>query len=227
MKTQKLLALLAFACALAFGGPTRADEGEVYVEAFAQPEVAWLSHPLSGEQLPFGQSSSLTFLPRLGVSARYGISNSAHVGIGLDGSAFGLLTARNVEFQNVVGDILTGARLDFALPLSVGWRFDSGFDITGIIEAQAGPYLAGWTRNKLVDPRILGPNGLPVELPAEIGDQWRLGALVRLQALFEARLFDLLAVGVGPTVSASWAGAWALQVGLVVRPSFVFGFGPL
>ena len=90
-----------------------------------------------------------------------------------------------------------------------------------------GPYLAGWTRNKLVDPKILGANGLPVELPAVIDDQWRLGALARIQALFEFRFFNILAVAAGPSISASWAGTWALQVGLVVRPSLVLGAGPL
>jgi hypothetical protein len=99
--------------------------------------------------------------------------------------------------------------------------------MTGVVELEGGLLLVGWLHNKLVDPGITGENHLPVELPAKIDDQWRVGALLRLQALFEARFFDNFAIACGPSVAATWSGSWAFHVGLVIRPSVVFGFGPL
>ena len=90
------------------------------------------------------------------MGARYGLTNTLYVGAGVDGSLFGPLKALDVAVGDSRGDLLTGTRLDVMVPLLLGWRFDSGSDVSWIVEVQAGASVVGWLGNKLVDPELVG-----------------------------------------------------------------------
>lgn len=220
---------LLVATVLLTSGSAIADEGETYVDLALSPELAWLSHPAVHNAVasPFDSTGTFTFLPRLAGSVRYGLTNDLHAGLGFEGAAFGNLAAKGVSVQNTTGDLFSGGYLELGAPLSVGWRFDSGYDFTGLVELQVGPMLTLWSGNALGDPTNLDPNGLPSKLPVDIADTWSAGASARLQAAFEARFFDMLVIAAAPYAGVSWAGTPGVHAGIVLRPSLALGVGPL
>jgi len=222
------LFFLALACACA-ASAARADEGELYVDIVIAPEIAWLAHPAvhAADASPFDPSGTFTFLPRAGAGARYGLTNDFHIGIGVEGAGSTNLVARGVQIENTTGDLFSGGYLELAAPLLFTWRIDSGYDVTALVELQAGPMVTLWSGNALADPTNLDGNGLPSKLPVDIADTWSFGGTARLQAAFEARFLDLFVVAVAPYVGVSWAGTPGVHAGLLLRPSLAFGFGSL
>lgn len=217
----RLTPLLLLLCSEA----VNADRGEVLVDAIIAPEVAWLAHPAvhEGASSPFDPTGTFTLLPRVGLGARYGLANDVHVGVGLDGAAFSNLVASGVAFENITGDLFTGGYFEAAAPFLVGWRFDSGSDLSGVLELQGGPLLTFWSASALADPTDLDAAGLPARFPVDIPDTWHLGGTVRAQALFEVRLWDVFIFAVGPSLGISWADTVGVHAGLVLRPSAALG----
>ncbi len=208
-------------------GSARADEGEFSVAPYLQPEVAWVSHPLTKQMVPFDASSSLTFLPRIGAAARYGIHNQLTLGVGVDGSATLGLVAKGVTIENTVGDVATGTRVDVMLPVSLAWRLETGSEFSGAIELSAGPQLVGWLANKALNPDLLGENGLPTELPFVVEDAWLPGAFGRVAVLFSSRFFNWFVVDGGVAATVGFADTGSLHVGLLLRPAFIAPLPPL
>lgn len=218
-----MLRLIVFATAIMlWSRAAHADEGETYVDFLVSSDLAWLAHPVAGGS-PFDPTGTFTFLPRVGGSIRHGVTNELHVGVGADTAAFGNLVARGVGVQNATGDLFTGGYLELCAPVSVSWRFDSGYDITGLVDLQAGPMLTLWSGSALADPTDLDEKGLPARFPVDIPDTWHLGGVVRAQALFEIRLWDVFVFAAGPSLGISWADTAGVHLGLTLRPSAAFG----
>ena len=227
MAAPRVLRLLVVAAVIGIAGGASADEGELSVAPYLQPEVAWVSHPLTKQPVPFDSSSSLTFLPRLGLAGRYGISNQFTFGVGVDGSAALGLVAKGVAIENTVGDVATGTRVDVMLPLSLAWRLETGSEFSGVVEMSAGPQVVGWLANKALNTDLLGENGLPTELPFVVEDAWVPGVFGRLAILFSGRFFNLLVVDGGLSASVAYADTGSLHLGLLLRPSLVASIGAL
>lgn len=218
------LVQVAAVVGLLSAGVARADAGDVYLDLAVTPEAAWVSHPLAGVgpfDLPFAPSSTLAITPRTTFSVRYGLTDTLHIGAGLEAAPATGIVSRGVKFENTSGDLFSTLYVELALPLSLGWRFNSGENLTGVAELQLAPLVAVWGGSVLADPTLLDENGLPATLPADIQDQWVPGALVKGQLLFEARIWDWLVIAVGPEAGISWAGTLAVHAGLVLRSSLV------
>lgn len=217
-----LLGVLLLLAAL----PGRAEEGEVYLDLSVTPEFAWVSHPDAGVgafDMPFQPTSTLAITPRTAFLARYGVTNSLHLGVGLEAAPATGMQSKGVKFENTTGDIYSTFYFEAAAPVSIGWRFLSGESLTGVGELQLGPMLAFWGGSIPNDPTLPDENGLPSKLPFDIEDQWVPGGFVRVQTLFEARIWDWFVFAVGPEAGVSWAGTLGVHAGLVLRPSLVFG----
>lgn len=204
-----------------------ADEGEVMLSPYIQPEVAWVSHPITKAALPFEPSSSFTVLPRVGAAGRFGLTNALTLGLGLDGSAIPGLVAKGVTIENTKGDLATGTRVDLMLPATLAYRFETGSDFSAAVELSAGPQLVGWLANRALNPDLLGEGGLPTELPITIADTWSLGAFGRLGLLFNGRLFNWFAFDAGVAATLGYADTGSVHLGLLLRPSFVLPLGEL
>jgi hypothetical protein len=217
-----ILALLASA-------PSRADDGDIYLDFVVAPQLGWVSHPVAvtdATALPFSEQSMFALKPGVGVGVRRGFGDALHLGVGLDAAGSTSLTGRGVQIDNRSGDLLTAAYVELAMPVSAGWRFDSGSNLTGLLELQAGPLVTFWGSSAFADPNDLDDNGLPAKFPVDVSDTWHIGGIVRAQALFEARLWDAFVFAIGPSLGVSWADTVGVHVGLTLRPSMGFG-GPL
>lgn len=209
--------------------PTRADEGDLYLDFVVTPQLGWLTHPLAATDataLPFAEQSMFAVKPALGLGVRRGFTDSLHLGLGIEAAGSTSLTGKGIEIDNQTGDLLTAAYAEVAMPVTAGWRFDTGLNFTGVLELQAAPMVVFWGSSAFADPTDLDDKGLPAKFPVDIADSWHFGGLIRAQALFEARLWDVFAFAVGPSVGVSWADTVGVHVGLVLRPSAVLG-GPL
>jgi hypothetical protein len=207
---------------------THADEGDLYLDFTVTPQLGWLTHPLAATPntvLPFAEQSMFGVKPALGLGVRRGVTNELHLGVGVEAAGATSLTGKAIQIENQTGDLLTAAYAEVAVPLTAGWRFDSGYNLTGLIEVQAAPLFVFWGASAFADPTDLDEAGRPAQFPVDIADTWHAGGVLRAQALFEARLWDVFACAVGPSVGVSWADTVGVHVGLVLRPSAVFG-GP-
>ncbi|MCC7070403.1 MAG: hypothetical protein IT383_03715 [Deltaproteobacteria bacterium] len=203
-----------------------ADAGELYLGAGGSLEAAWLRHPLAKDDNSIELSANpVTMLPRLVTSARYGITNELHLGLGLEAAPGANVVTSDVKGAGTSGQIVTGSYLELAAPLATTWRFDSGYDVTGAVDLEAGPVLALWSTSALVDPLRLDEKGRPVRLPFDVDDQVQVGALIRMAAMVEWRVFNNLALRAGPAVTVSWAGTPAVHAALVIEPTFVTAVG--
>ena len=219
MRALALLVVLASTTAAA-------DEGELYLGAGASLEAAWLRHPLAKDDDPIELSASpVTMLPRLVTSARYGITNELHLGLGFDAALSANVVTNGVEGAGTRGQVVTGTYFELAAPLTTAWRIDSGYDVTGAVDLEAGPMLALWSTSALVDPGRLDGKGRPVRLPFDVDDQLQVGALIRMAAMVEWRVFNNLALRAGPAVTVSWTGTPAVHAALVIEPTFVTAVG--
>ncbi|MDP2341505.1 MAG: hypothetical protein Q8O67_11125 [Deltaproteobacteria bacterium] len=190
------------------------------------PAAEWVSHPLSGvgtAALPFAPPSTLGLTARTTLQARYGLTNSLHLALGLEAAPSTGIVSKGVKFENTSGDLFSSVYAEIALPVGVGWRFDSGENVTAVGELQVAPLVAFWGGSALADPNLLDSNGLPSKLPVEIDDLWVPGVQVSARVLVEARIWDWLVLSVGPQAGLSWAGTLGVHAGLVVRPSVIVG----
>lgn len=218
-------------------GQASADEGEYLFSLDLVPEVAWVSHPLSADQTPFGRSSVTTFLPRVGGRVSYGLTNTLALGLGVNGSAFPAPTTKDVAVGGAAGDVASASRVDLLVPVDVIYRLDTGYPLSVQVELGGGPAVVGWLGNVALSPDVVGEGGLPTELGIDIDDQWQVGGFVRAAVMLNLDRvgegswlgFDqngfLLDVGVVTT--ATWTDTLrAVHVGLLLRPSWAWG-GPL
>jgi hypothetical protein len=212
---------------LAFSAPVLADEGETSVDLRLSPEVSFLVHPSVGKATTLPFDGAFALKPRLGASVRHGITNWLSLGVGLDGAGTLGLTTKEVVVSDTKGDLLTAAYGELALPLSLGFRFDSGYDLSGGAELELGPMLAYWGGSALVDPNDLNDEGLPAPFPVDIQTGFHPGLFARLTLLFQARLFDIFLFDIGPSCTLSWATMPSISFGLLLRPSLVLGVLPL
>lgn len=222
-------ALLFLVCAVVVAHDAHADRGEVSLDLTAAGDAAVLLHPAVHDALQSPATPTATFamLPRLGVGARYALSDELRVGMAVDVAAAPNLKASQVSVKNTTGDLFTGTYAEASLPLSLGWRLDTGHDFSGALELSAGPLVTLWSGSALADPTRLDANGLPSAFPVAIDDAWDIGGIARASAAFEVRLFDMLVVAIAPSVGVSWAGTVGARAGIAVTPSYVAGVGPL
>lgn len=219
MRALALLVVLASTTAAA-------DEGELYLGAGASLEAAWLRHPLGKDDNPIELSANpVTMLPRLVTSARYGITNELHLGLGLEAALSANVVTNGVEGAGTRGQVVTGTYLELAAPLATTWRIDSGYDVTGAVDLEAGPMLALWSTGALVDPGRLDGKGRPVRLPFDVDDELQFGGFLRIAATVEWRVFNSLALRTGPAVTVSWAGTPSLHAALIIEPTLVTAVG--
>lgn len=206
-----------------------ADRGEVGVEAGVGTDVAWLLHPIVHEPLapPLSSTGTLVFVPRLRMDGRYGVTNELALGFGVDFGGSGGLRAAGVVIDGYQGDLLTGAYGEVALPLSLRWRFDSGMDVSLGAEVAAYPLVALWAGNALVLPSKVDAAGLPARLPVDVEDAWVVGGGARVSGFVEWRVFDLLMLGIAPSISGGWAGTVRAVAGVSLTVGVVGGVGPL
>ena len=219
----RLTTLLLMACGLA--GPVRADEGEVAFDFVFSPEAASTVHP-AVDATPLTDQATTVYKPRLGLGARYGLTPSLYIGAGANVAASTAIRTPTVTIDNSTGDLLTAQYLELSAPLLLGWRFDSGSSVWGSAELELAPLAVYWGVQDLVDFADLDDAGLPASLEKKAADTWQFGGLARLTVLFNARLFDVVGLDIGPSVAVSWAGDPAVHVGLTIRPSLIWG-GPL
>lgn len=204
---------------------SRADEGEVFIAVHLSPEAAWLLHPEVHEPLasPLSPTGSFTFLPRAGAAVSYGLFNQLSLGAGVDGAAIPNLKATGVVLAGTSGDLLTGTYAELTVPLSLTWRFDSGYDVSGSASLAAGPLVSVWSGNALGDPKRPDASGLPSRLPLDIADTWSVGAVLRGSVALEARFFDVFVIALEPFAALSFSGTLGVHAGLAVRPSVALG----
>ena len=64
-----------------------------------------------------------------------------------------------------------------------------------------------------------------MRLPFDVDDQLEVGALIRIAAVVEWRVWNNLALRAGPAVTLSWAGTPGFHAALVIEPTFVTAVG--
>jgi hypothetical protein len=205
----------------------RADAGEF---VFGMPiafEVAATTHPETTATL-FSDGSTTILKPRTGVDFRYGLTNDLSIGVGGHLAASTSIRTPKVTIDNSSGDLLTAQYLELSAPLAVVWRFDSGLNLSGVAELELGPIATYWGVQDLVDFADVDENGLPADLERNAPDVWLLGGIARLSLLFNARIFDVAVVDLGPNigVSVNTDAQPTIHFGFVVRPAVSWG-GPL
>jgi hypothetical protein len=214
------------AAALAVAPCALADEGELFLSASAEVEAAWLRHPLASPFLGFDDQTAFTFLPRLTVGARFGVSNELHLGIGIGGAGVPNIVTNDVALRGVRGQLVTGGFFEGTLPLSLSWRFDSGCDVSGVVRFDVMPSLSLWTANALADSRKLDATGRPARLPFDVPDALGVGASAQLSFGLEWRVFEHVVLGAAPFVGVGWTGSPEVSVGIRVEPLLVERPGP-
>ena len=140
-----------------------ADEGEVYLELPMSFGVGSVSNPRAGSTMVFDELSSLPLSPSLGLQARYGLTNTWHVGVGFVGSFAPNVLARSVSYEGYVGDLYAHQML-LQLPVTASYRLDLGYDYTGVFEASISPTLALWDHNRAGVPGRSRRQGTAVDV---------------------------------------------------------------
>jgi hypothetical protein len=213
---RTLLATLLLATSAA------ADPGELSFDITISPEVASAAHP-AVDVLPLDPNATTIFKPRLGLGVRYGVTNSFYVGLAANAAASTSIQTPTVTIDNSTGGLLTAQYLELSTPVMLGWRADTGGSLSAAIEMELAPLAVFWGTQNLVDFNDLDDAGLPSDLEKTSPDVWLFGGQARVQMLFDARVFDVVGLDIGPSVSVSWTGAPAVHVGLVMRPTFIWG----
>ena len=217
-----LLTLLLLCSSSAF-----ADDDELALDASVGLEAAVLTNPYEG---PLSLKPIFAARPRVALAARYGWTNSIYTGVRVDGTVAlspstspHLLTTPAVSIETFNGDLVSTAG-SAALLATAGYRLDLGWNYTAIFEVQAGPALAVWYHHHLAVPGSFDAAGKPIVYlgPGTIPLTVLPGGLVRLQAAFEARLFEHLLLVVMPYVSAGWIGGVDVAGGISARVSWMF-----
>lgn len=216
---MRALALIVVALAV---GPAAADEGEVQLGAGAALEGASIRHPLadaSADLAPF------LLVPRGLLGARYGITNELHLGVGFDVGAAVNVATDGVVVGGTKTRLITGGYFEAAVPLSVGWRVDSGYDVSASVLVDVAPMLALWSVTAATDPAKRDDAGLARRLPIEVDDALIPGVNVRAQIALDVRLFGDLGIHLGAYAGAAWAGSPSLRAGVLLAPSWIGSLG--
>lgn len=231
--------------------PAVALEQELALDATVGFEGGITTNPRV-QLVPSPSHASFVLRPRLGIGARYGVTNAFYVGAAVDGAySFGpSLTPQYVQSNDIVYSDTPGHSpselWSFNLGTSrnrqaagtlyafnggaatyavVGYRPHLGYDYMGFLELAAGPAVGVWYNSGLVS-NIGGQERLVLG-PDELVHQVVPGVAVRVQGGFEARLHDNFSVAVMPYLSGSFVGSVSLEAGVAVRPSFLFAPYPL
>lgn len=202
-----------------------ADEGEAGLALAAGIEGATLRHPW-GSAPAHGEA---TLAPVLSVSAggRQGLSNWLDGGLSLE-MAFAInVTTPSVSVKGANGTLITGMVFEARLPLAVEGHLDLGLPVSVGLGIEAGPVIAYWRGNALVDPSRMDRAGLPTRLPVEVADELAAGAFVRLRLSLPVRPFDELAFDVKPYLSVSWTAAPAIAAGVAIDIAWLPAIWPL
>lgn len=223
---SRALAIVTLIVALTDTLPAAADEGELLLGGGAAIDAALLRHPLVAEALVLDASTAVTPMPRMRVDARYGLTNELHVGVGLEAAAATNVITSDAPVGGALGQIITGGYFEIAAPLGATWRLDSGYDVSVAVSLDAAPLMTIWSANALADPTKLDESGRPVRLPIELGDKLAFGGLLRLGAHVEARLFETLALRLGPALSVAWAQTPSARVALSLEGHWLAPAGP-
>lgn len=217
---------LALVIAFLASALTHADEGEVYVGADVGLGAAWLRHPLAPASLFVDEHTGLATAAEGRVLLRYGLTNELHLGAALDAGASTNIVTHGVSLAGASGDLVTGAYVDVATPFAVGWRYDSGLDVAGVAEVEAGPLLVLWSATAFADPTRPDGRGRPTRFPVPIDDVAELGFVARVRLGVELRFLGGITVSTGLEGGASYAGSPAFFAGAFVRPSLALPLGP-
>jgi len=204
-----------------------ADDDELALDASVGIEAAVLTNPFEG---PLSLKPIFAGRPRIALAARYGWTNSIYTGVRIDGTLAlspstspQFLTTPDVTVGTFNGNLISTAG-SAAVLATVGYRLDLGWNYTALLEIQAGPSVAVWYHHSLTVPGSFDAEGNPIaylnseSLPLTVLP----GGLVRVQAAFEARLFDHLNLVVMPYVSAGWIGGIDVAGGVSARVSWMF-----
>ena len=216
----------ALIVALLCASPALADEGELYLGGGAGLEGAALRHPaaVAGDWLLLAPPNAA--LARVGVGARYGLSNELHPGLGLELAIAGNVATPDVILAGSHAQIVTGTYLEAAAPIGVGWRFDSGYDVSAVVGVDVAPHLALWMLSAATAPLSSGDSEPPRALPIDVADAVGLGVSVRVRAAVELRLFEALALQLTPNVGVTWDGGPSWRVGMAVQPEWITALWP-
>lgn len=215
-----IVALVVFAAV-----PARADEGETDLSAVAALEGALLRHPLAAASELASSSPRVAILPRAGIGVRYGLTNELLVGLGLDGAVTTNVATADVDLGGRSATLLTGTYAELNAPVGLTWRFDSGFDLSGVAALDVAPTIALWYATAPVDPSTV-TGGVARRLPLEIDDSIQLGLQARGRLAFDVRVADAISLQTGVHAAVAWAGAPVLRVGILVEAAWIAALGP-
>lgn len=215
----------ALIVALVAASPALADEGEVYLGADVGVEAVALRHPVAqgAEWTPLGLPNAL--LARAGVVARLGVTNELHPGVGLEFAAANNVMNTDVVLGGAPARVVTGTYLEIGAPLGVGWRIDTGYDVSGVLGVDLVPHVAWWAMNAATEPARPGDVGPSRVLPIEVADAVRFGGSVRLRAAVELRVLEVLAIQLVPHVGVSSDGAPTWRAGIALQATWALGVG--
>ena len=216
----------ALIVALLCASPVLADEGELYLGGGAGLEGATLRHPaaLAGARRLLAPPNAA--LARVGVGARYGLSNELHPGFGLELAMAGNVATPDVILAGSHAQIVTGTYLEAAAPIGAGWRFDSGYDLSAVVGVDVAPHVALWMLSAATAPPSSGDTKPPRALPIDVADAVGLGVSLRVRAAVELRLFEALALPLTPYLGVTWDGAPSWRMGMAVQPELITALWP-
>lgn len=203
--------------------PVAADEGELSVAAAAEVEGATLEHPLvaAPSRLP-----PISLVPHLAVGVRYSVTNELQLGVALNFGGTGGVQSTNVTLGGTTTRLVTGTYAELGAPANIGWRLDSGHDVSASAALELGPVLALWLATAATDPSTPASAGLPRRLPLEIADAAVPGLGARLLASADARFLDVVGLRLGAFAGAGWIGGPVLSFGVSVEASWATSPGP-
>ncbi|MBI1944649.1 MAG: hypothetical protein HYS27_03075 [Deltaproteobacteria bacterium] len=206
---------------LVAASPALADEGELYLGGEVGVEAAALRHPLAqgGEWLLLVPPNAL--IARAGLGARFGVTNEVHPSVGLEVGAARNVTTTGVLLGGAPAQVVTGTYLELGTPIGVGWRIDTGFDVSAVLGVEVAPHVAWWAMGAAIAAAAPEHSGPSRVLPIGVADVVRLGGSVRLRAAVELRVFDVVAVQLAPYVGVGWDGAPTSRVGIAVQAMWV------
>lgn len=211
---------LAVALVLA-SPPVAADEGELAVTAAAVIELATIEHPLAAEGTTAFELAPFSIVPHAAVSARFGLTNELQLGLGLNAGASANVQSGNVLLGGTDARLVTGTYVELGAPVTVTWRVNSGYDLSGAATIEVGPMVALWLGTAAIDPVKLDADALPQRLPLEVSDAVTPGLAARLLVAVDARFIDYLVLRVSAYAGVAWAASPFLIVGVALEPSWI------
>lgn len=195
-------------------GAQAGDSGELSVRLATGHELAHLKDPAA----TYGpaSSTSITYVPRLGVQLGYGLTNWLEFNVAGTTSWPRSVSAQRVSLQGGNGS-LTADYADVMLPagLAVKWDPLTGFSLT--VAAAVGPAFVHWDAKEL-----RRAEGGRFNLEEE--SRWEAQWLAKAELLGQWRSGNWFALSIGPYAISKSGGD--LHVGLNGSVEFIFGAGP-